>query len=81
MLIVFTDRFLRSYAEAPFEIQKRCDKQIAFLAHDLRHPSLRAKKYDEHEGIWQCRVNRSWRFYFRIEGESYQLIDVIPHPK
>jgi hypothetical protein len=47
----------------------------------MRHPSLRVKKYDEARQIWQGRVNRSWRFYFLIEGDRYYLLDVIPHPK
>ncbi|HYN25715.1 MAG TPA: hypothetical protein VES69_11810 [Pyrinomonadaceae bacterium] len=51
------------------------------LLQDLRHPSLRAKKYDERRDIWQARVNRNWRFYFTIEHEAYHLHDIIPHPK
>jgi plasmid maintenance system killer protein len=42
---------------------------------------LRAKKYDEASGRWQARVNRNWRFYFRVIGDSYVIEDVIPHPK
>lgn len=48
---------------------------------NLRHPSLRAKKYDLVAGIWQARVTRAWRFYFSIEGDAYLLHDIIPHPK
>lgn len=51
------------------------------LEADLRHPSLRAKKYDEARQIWQARVNRSWRFYFIIQGDSYLLLDIMSHPK
>ena len=81
MRFFYTERFRRSYADAPLPVQKQCDKQLALLAHDLRHPSLRAKKYDEAWDIWQGRVNAGWRFYFRIEGDSYYLLDIIPHPK
>jgi len=24
---------------------------------------------------------RSWRFYFKIDGDSYYLLDIMPHPK
>lgn len=54
---------------------------MAFLLENLHHPSLRAKKYDEANDRWQARVNRSWRFYFIIEGDTYVILDVIPHPK
>jgi hypothetical protein len=81
MRIFYTERFNRSYANAPMRVQNQCDKQLALLAQDLRHPSLRAKKYDEERDIWQGRVNASWRFYFKIDGDLYYLIDIIPHPK
>jgi hypothetical protein len=81
MQLFYTERFQRSYSDAPVRVQKRCDKQLALLAQDLRHPSLRAKKYDEARSIWQGRVNRSWRFYFLIEGDLYYLLDIMPHPK
>ena len=81
MRLYFTERFRRSYESAPVNIQRAFDRRIAFLVQNLRHPSLRAKKYDESRGIWQARVNGGWRFYFRIEGDIYYLIDMISHPK
>jgi hypothetical protein len=81
MQLFYTERFRRSYADAPLRVQKQCDKQLGLLAQDLRHPSLRAKKYDEARDIWQGRVNASWRFYFKTDGDAYYLLDVIPHPK
>jgi len=81
MELFYTERFRQSYADAPAAIQRQCDKQVAILARDLRHPSLRAKKYDEARNIWQGRVNRSWRFYFMITGDRYYLLDMMAHPK
>jgi len=81
MRLVLTDQFVRSYDSAPSEIRRAIDRRLALLENDLRHPSLRAKKYDESRGVWQTRVNRDWRFYFRIERDAYWLIDAIPHPK
>ncbi len=51
------------------------------LEQNLRHPSLRAKKYDEANDRWQARVNRGWRFYFKIEDDTYFITELIPHPK
>jgi hypothetical protein len=62
----FSTHFVRAYQKAPEAIQRAFDKQLELLLHDLRHPSLRAKKYDESR--WQGRVTRDWRFYFRIEA-------------
>jgi mRNA interferase RelE/StbE len=66
---------------APRAVQRAFDKQARFLVNDLHHPSLRAKKYDEANNLWQARVNRDWRFYFRIDKDSYTIVTIVPHPK
>ena len=76
-----TRRFDRSFTNAPPAVKRAFVKQVAFLLADFRHPSLQAKKYDEAQNVWQARVNRDWRFYFCIEGDTYILIDIKPHPK
>lgn len=79
--LLYTDRFRRSYQEAPAEVQRAFDRRAGFLMQNLQHPSLRAKKYDEARDIWQARVNADWRFYFQIKADTYILLDIIPHPK
>lgn len=81
MNLVFTARFDRSLAEAPAAVQKAFWKQVSFLIQNLQHPSLRSKKYDAEKEVWQARVNRDWRFYFKIIGNEYHLIDITRHPK
>ena len=76
-----TSRFDRDLASAPLAIQRAFEKQLGYLLRDVRHPSLRAKKYDETNNIWQARVNRSWRFYFVVLGDGYVILSIIPHPK
>lgn len=79
MQIRTTPHFDRSYAKTPAAVRRAFLKQVAFLLADLRHPSLHAKKYDNER--WQAGVNRDWRFYFRIEGDTYILLDIMAHPK
>lgn len=81
MRVLFSEQFSQSFKEAPERVRRDFGKQLGFLLNNLRHPSLQAKKYDEARDIWQARVNGGWRFYFRIEGDVYHLIDIIPHPK
>jgi plasmid maintenance system killer protein len=81
MELVFTERFDRSLRQAPASAQRAFWKQAGFLLSNLHHPSLRAKKYEGTEDLWQARVNRDWRFYFRIIGNKYHLVDITPHPK
>jgi hypothetical protein len=81
MKLLFSPLFLQQYDDAPPQVQKAFDKQAKLLANNLRHPSLHAKKYDEATDLWQARVNRDWRFYFTIEGDTYHIHTVISHPK
>jgi hypothetical protein len=76
-----TRRFDRDLAGTPPSIQRVFEKQPALLLSNPRHPSLRAKKYDEARGIWQARVTRDWRFYFIIEAGAYMLRTIRSHPK
>jgi mRNA-degrading endonuclease RelE of RelBE toxin-antitoxin system len=81
MKIDFTDRVLDALEDTPPAVRKAFRKQLGFLAENLHHPSLRAKKYDEARGLWQARVTRGWRFYFKIAGDTYRLEEIKKHPK
>lgn len=81
MKIDYLPRALRRLEEIPPSVRKAFFKQVRFLAEDLHHPSLRAKKYDESRDLWQARVTKHWRFYFHIIDDMYLIRDIIPHPK
>lgn len=72
---------VKNYTSAPASIRKAFEKQLKLLVQNLHHPSLHAKKYDASRDLWQARVNRDWRFYFLIQGETYLIVALIPHPK
>jgi mRNA-degrading endonuclease RelE of RelBE toxin-antitoxin system len=81
MTYSFTATGFKDYQAFPKDIQHRFEKQLGFILADLRYPSLKAKKYGEARDIWQARVDRSYRFYFQIEGDNYLILRIIPHPK
>ena len=81
MKLRFTERADRDYAELPAVVRKAFAKQLRFLLTNLQHPSLRTKKYSESLDVWQGRVTRGWRFYFKIQGDEYVILSIIPHPK
>jgi mRNA interferase RelE/StbE len=81
MRVDYTQRALDAIETAPPSVRRAFFKQVQFLEGNLRHPSLRAKKYDEVRDIWQARVNDDWRFYFQILGGVVVITDLIPHPK
>ena len=57
MRAVYAKRFVEGYANAPPHVQRAVDRRVALLLENLRHPSLRAKKYDEARDIWQARAD------------------------
>ena len=75
------DSVVEALKDAPLPVQRAFDKQLRFLAANLHHPSLHAKKYDEANDRWQARVDKNWRFYFRIVDDTNRILKVIPHPK
>ena len=81
MKLKFLPHFVRRYNKAPATIQQAFDKQSLLLLENLRHPSLRAKKYDQARDLWQARVTKDWRFFFKILSDSYIIEDITRHPK
>lgn len=75
----FPKRFVEELESLPIAIQNKFHKQLNFLLRDLRHPSLRAKKYDKTQDFWQARVDDHYRFYFRIEKDMYILLWIRGH--
>jgi mRNA interferase RelE/StbE len=81
MRLRFTERADKDYAQLPPTVRKVFAKQLDLLLTNFRHPSLRAKKFDRSEDLWQARVDRRWRFYFKIQDDEYAIISIVPHPK
>lgn len=81
MKIEYSEVISRALSSVPLEVQKAFWKQVEFLRADFHHPSLHAKKYGGVSDLWQARVNNKWRFYFRVIGDTYRILDVVKHPK
>src|SRR4029453_6992561 len=52
MRAVLTEPFAANLIASPPEVQKAFGKQLTNLLRDLRHPSLRAKNYEERTGLF-----------------------------
>ena len=81
MRIELTRRADKDYDKLSPQLQRQVEKQFGFLAENIRHPSLDAKKYGATDDVWQGRVNRDYRFYFQIIDDTYRILTIIPHPK
>jgi mRNA interferase RelE/StbE len=76
-----TPPFKREFKKFPVDVRRALKKQITFLLRDIRHPSLRAKKYGGVANVWQARVTDNVRFYFQITSDTYLLLNIRKHPK
>jgi len=83
MRVVLPEPFVTQLAAAPDPIPRAFFKQLRFLLRDLRHPSLDAKKFPESgdPDLWQARITKGWRFYFKIDGHQYVMSSATEHPK
>lgn len=81
MTLVYTPNFKKGFRTFPVAVRKKFAKQVGYLLSDIRYPSLHTKKYDEQHDIWQARVDRSVRFYFMIQNDTYVLLEIRTHPK
>lgn len=79
MRVVFAEPFQNNYRGLPVRTKTKFEKQIQFLLKDLRHPSLRAKKFDESNDVWQARVDNKYRFYFQIRKDIYFILNIMKH--
>lgn len=59
MKVEYADAVTGALENAPEAVRKAFFKQVKLLEQNLRHPSLRAKKYDESNDRWQARVNKT----------------------
>ena len=78
MKLVQTEKFLKEYTQLPQTIRNKVDRQLTYLAHDIRHPGLYAKKMGGKD-IWEARVDYHHRLTFQIVGAFVQLRRVGTH--
>lgn len=79
MEFIFTDRFKRSYKQLPKDVQKALQKKLELMSKDPHHPSLRTKKIQGTDKIFECSINMSIRLTWQYQGESILLRVIGPH--
>ena len=79
MKVSFTKPFKKDYHNLPESMQKQIDEQIMRLLDSPKHPSLRIKKMEGHQTIWEARITGGYRMTFQINGDTYLLRRVGTH--
>lgn len=69
MRILAYERFRIAYQRLPRAIQRKVDKQLAFLAANPRYPSLQVKPIQGAQGLWEARVDVHYRMTFEMGGD------------
>lgn len=76
----FTQTFVKAYKQLPRAIQRKVKRQLRFLAQDITHPGLRAKKMIDTKGnIWEARIDGRYRVTFCKSGNTIHLRAIGKH--
>ena len=79
MKLARTARFARDFRSLPPDIQRRAAKQLQLLIDNPRHPSLRIKKMEGSQDIWEGRITKGYRFTFQVHQDTYLLRRIGTH--
>lgn len=79
MHFIRTERFKRAYRKLEPTEQELVKKALRQLAADRSHPSLRIKRVQGTDGIWEMRAGRDIRITFEISDDAYMLRNVGHH--
>jgi mRNA-degrading endonuclease YafQ of YafQ-DinJ toxin-antitoxin module len=79
MNIRWTPPFQRDFKRLPEDVQSRAEKVIRLLKENPRYPSLRSKKMENVENIWEASVTASHRITYEISGQTLILRRIGTH--
>ena len=69
-----TERFEQDFLRLPLEVRKKILKMLRLLAENPRHPSLQTKPIQGAKGIYEARIDQSYRMtYQRLPNNTLRL--------
>lgn len=78
--ITFSKSFKKHYKTLSDVEKKQTKKKLEFFVNDPTHPSLRTKKVQGTDGIWESSINMDIRILWFYEGdELIFLLDIGHH--
>jgi hypothetical protein len=79
MRLIRTDRLLEDYRRLLPQVRKQADRKLRYLADNVAHPSLRAKRVRKHEEAYEGSINMDYRFLLLITTGGYVLLRIGRH--
>ena len=73
MEFIYTDRFKKYYKQLSKEEKKARQKKLLLMDKNPHHPSLRTKKVQGTDNIFECSINMAVRMTWQYDGESILL--------
>ncbi len=81
MDIFFTEQFEQAYEKLTKAEKRNVHKALALLGDNPKYPSLRVKKMEGKQNIWEARPSRRLRMTFEIVEETIFMRNVGKHDK
>ena len=69
-----TNQFKKMLITQPHSLEKQLKKTLHLLHENPAHPSLRSKKYQSIEGVWESSVNMKYRILWQYGLEQPDVI-------
>ena len=83
MKYVTADQFWVSFNNLPLDIQKEAKEKFVLFIENPRHPSLRTKKMEGKDNVWEGHITRGYVFTFRYnvlnEETVIESLDIGKH--
>lgn len=77
--LTYTDRFQKHYKILSENEKKQIIKKLALLAQNPMHPSLRTKRIQGTDDIFECSVNMDIRIIWYYEGDKIIILLDVGH--
>ena len=75
----FTPRFKKHYQTLSAQEKKQLTTKLKLLAENPAHPSLRTKRIQGSDGLFECSVNMDIRIIWYYEGDIMIILVDIGH--
>lgn len=77
--ITYTDRFLKSFKNLTGVEKKQLKNKLSLPAQNPTHPSLRTKRIQGTDDLFECSVNMDIRIIWFYEGDSVIILLDVGH--
>ena len=77
--LTYTDRFQKHYKTFSENEKKQIIKKVALLTENPMHPSLRTKRIQGADDIFECSVNMDIRIIWYYEGNKIIILLDVGH--